>query len=443
MRISVGMILSLALVGVSITAAVPGLCAKLSDPDESTCTPLGKETDNDVIASCTRLLRSGKNVGSESAPYLLARGFRYLQQRNYDGAIADLNQAISTWENSEKERGNLGTAYLWRAKAWEQKGNIDRAADDYLASQKYGLSIDLSARFSQKEMKEMGAVTTEIGDEVKLLAAVRSFGKQSGLNELPLDSDSPWPRLYLTPENPVPPISANKERRVALVIGNAAYTGVPKLINPKRDAESVATALRRANFATVTLENDLSRDKLTSALRTFARNSEGADWALVYYAGHGIEMNGANYLIPIDAKLESDRDIQYEAVPLEQVLGAVEGAKSLRIVVLDACRANPFANKMQRTGISRSIGRGLAQIEPDPGTLVVYAARHGQVASDGDGTNSPFAASFIKYITTPGIEIRRLFDFVRDDVMDATAKRQQPFTYGSLPGRQEFYFVGK
>ena len=205
----------------------------------------------------------------------------------------------------------------------------------------------------------------------------------------------------------------------------------------------MASALRRAGFATVTLENNLSRERLISSLRVFARAAEGADWALVYYAGHGIERNGINYLVPTDATLETDRDIQFEGVPLDQVLSAVDGASQLRLVILDACRDNPFANKMQRAGGSRSVGRGLARIEPDPGTLVVYAARAGQVASDGDGSNSPFAAAFVKSLAIPGIEVRKLFDVVRDDVMDATGKRQQPFTYGSLPGRQDFYFVQK
>lgn len=187
----------------------------------------------------------------------------------------------------------------------------------------------------------------------------------------------------------------------------------------------------------------MSRERLISSLRVFARAAEGADWALVYYAGHGIERNGINYLVPTDATLETDRDIQFEGVPLDQVLSAVDGASQLRLVILDACRDNPFANKMQRAGGSRSVGRGLARIEPDPGTLVVYAARAGQVASDGDGSNSPFAAAFVKSLAIPGIEVRKLFDVVRDDVMDATGKRQQPFTYGSLPGRQDFYFVQK
>jgi uncharacterized caspase-like protein len=225
------------------------------------------------------------------------------------------------------------------------------------------------------------------------------------------------------------------------VIGNSAYRSAPFLPNPQRDADTVAAALRQVGFQ-VTVAGDLTRDKLIDALRLFARQAEGSDWALVYFAGHGIEMNGVNYLIPTDARLETDRDVDFEAVPLVQVMNAVEGAKKLRLVLLDACRDNPFARQMRRTVASRSIGRGLGRLEPDVGTLVVYAARDGQVALDDDGgSNSPFAAALVKQIMVPGIEIRKLFDLVRDDVMEATRRRQQPFTYGSVPGRENFFFV--
>jgi uncharacterized caspase-like protein len=189
------------------------------------------------------------------------------------------------------------------------------------------------------------------------------------------------------------------------------------------------------------LQSNLTRDQLLDALRAFAAEAEKADWAVIYFAGHGLEINGVNYLIPVDARLVADRDVQYEAVALDQAVAAVEGAKKLRIVLLDACRDNPFASEMRRTSASRSIGRGLASVEPEAGTLVVYAAKHGQVALDGDGANSPFVSALVKRLETPGLEVRRLFDYVRDDVMEATDRQQQPFFYGSVPGREDFYFV--
>jgi uncharacterized caspase-like protein len=217
------------------------------------------------------------------------------------------------------------------------------------------------------------------------------------------------------------------------------------LPNPKRDAEAVAAALRQAGFETVELAMDLDRDAMAKALRSFREQADRADWALVYFAGHGIEINRVNYLIPVDAKLSDDRDVKGETVSYEELLSAISGAKALRLVVLDACRNNPFKEKMRRTAASRgSLDRGLAPPpDQDPGTLVVYSAKDGEVAEDGveGGVNSPFARAFVAQLKVPGREVRRLFDFVRDDVMEATGKRQQPFTYGSLPGRRDFYFV--
>ena len=156
---------------------------------------------------------------------------------------------------------------------------------------------------------------------------------------------------------------APQGRRVALVIGNSEYRGVPALPNPKRDAATVADALRRTGFQSVTLANDLTREQLIDRLKKFAVESDGADWSLVYFAGHGIEVGGQNYVIPVDAKLAADRDVQFEAVQLEQVMAATEGAKKLRLLLLDACRENPYANQMKRMVASRSIERGLAQVE--------------------------------------------------------------------------------
>ena len=235
----------------------------------------------------------------------------------------------------------------------------------------------------------------------------------------------------------------NNDRRIALVIGNSAYKNADTLPNPERDANLVADALKRTGFETVTLLTNLRKDALVSALRDFAARAETADWAVVYYAGHGMEVGGINYLIPTDAKIAADRDIGFEAVPLEQVLNAAERAKKLRLVILDACRVNPFASQMKRTQTvaSRSVSRGLAAVEPEAGTLVVYAAKDGETALDGDGINSPFASALVKNLPTPGLEVRRLFDFVRDDVMEATGRKQKPFSYGSISGRQDFYFV--
>lgn len=231
------------------------------------------------------------------------------------------------------------------------------------------------------------------------------------------------------------------ERRIALVIGNSEYQSAPKLANPANDARALSSTLTKLGFDQVTTKLDLGHEHLRSALHDFSRESVKADWAVVYYAGHGMQVGGINYMIPIDARLANDRDIEFEAVDADKALKAVDGAGRLKIVILDACRDNPLANRMKRTIASRSIGRGLGAVEPDAGTLVVYSARDGQLAQDGDGTNSPFLTSLLGRMQTPNLEVRRLFDLVRDDVMEQTGRQQMPFTYGSLPGKEDYYFL--
>jgi uncharacterized caspase-like protein len=235
--------------------------------------------------------------------------------------------------------------------------------------------------------------------------------------------------------------SASVARKVALIVGNGAYKNVQKLDNPPRDAKLIADTFRGLGFQTVTLAPDLTRDKFFGALREFGSQAEKADWAVVYYAGHGMEIGGINYLIPVDAKLAADHDAETQAVALEQVIAAVGGARKLRLVLLDACRDNPFENTMQRTIALKLVNKGLSNIEPEAGFMVVYAAKHGETALDGDSANSPFATALARDIKEPKVEVRKLFDIVRDDVWKATNRQQQPFTYGSPPGREDFYFV--
>jgi uncharacterized caspase-like protein len=230
-------------------------------------------------------------------------------------------------------------------------------------------------------------------------------------------------------------------RKVALIVGNGAYRSVEPLANPPRDAKLIASTFRELGFATVTLAPDLTRDRFFAALHEFGVEAEKADWAVVYYAGHGMEIGGVNYLIPVDARLKADSDAETQAVALVQVIAAVAGARKLRLVMLDACRDNPFEKTMQRTIALKLVNRGFSNIEPEAGFMVVYAAKHGETALDGDSVNSPFATVLARVIKEPKIEVRKLFDIVRDDVWKATNRTQQPFTYGSLPGREDFYFV--
>lgn len=229
--------------------------------------------------------------------------------------------------------------------------------------------------------------------------------------------------------------SAFAEKRVALVMGNSAYQNVVRLANPANNSEAMSAVLKRAGFDVVELKRDLNVSEMRRALRDFSDSVRDADVAIVYFAGHGIEINGNNYLIPVDAVLERDIDAFDEAIPLDRILTVIEPAKQLRLIILDACRDNPFNKNMKRMIGSRAIGRGLAKVEPEsPNTLIAFAAKAGSTASDGESTNSPFTAALVKFLPRPGLDLRKAFGYARDDVLKATNNKQEPFIYGSLGG---------
>jgi uncharacterized caspase-like protein len=227
------------------------------------------------------------------------------------------------------------------------------------------------------------------------------------------------------------------EKRVALVIGNGAYRSVPALDNPINDAADMAMALERLGFSVQRI-TDATYDKMRRGLLEFGRQARGADISIVYFAGHGIEVGGENWLIPVDAELRSDIDVDHEAMSLRSLMPAVESAGRLGLIILDACRNNPFMRKMTRSVRTRAVSRGLASVEPSGNVLVAYAARDGTLAADGAGRNSPFTSSLLSHIETPGLEINFLFRNVRDDVILLTRREQQPFVYGSL-SREAIY----
>ncbi len=234
----------------------------------------------------------------------------------------------------------------------------------------------------------------------------------------------------------IPATPASAEKRVALVIGMSRYQQVPQLANPARDAAAMTELFKKAGFDVIDSERDLGISDMRRVIREFSETSRDADIAVVYYAGHGMEVDGTNYLVPSDAKLLSDFDVEDETISLDRMLRALDTVKRLKLVILDACRDNPFAKTMKRSIATRSVGRGLAKTEPQTSdTLIAFAARAGAVASDGDGQNSPFATALVKYITEPGLDLRLAFGRVRDDVLKNTANRQEPFVYGSLGGQ--------
>ena len=231
------------------------------------------------------------------------------------------------------------------------------------------------------------------------------------------------------------PWPASAAGRVALVVGNSTYEHIGRLPNPANDAADLSAALRRLGFD-VTVARDAGRTALTEALRVFTRRSAGADVALVFYAGHGMEMDGVNYLLPVDARVERDTDLRYETVTLDDVLASTAGA-GLRVVILDACRDNPLARSMTRTVRSRSVSNGafgeLDEALLGDETLVAYSAAAGTTADDGAGRNSPYAAALLAHLEER-LEVGMLFRRVRERVLNATDGRQRPHEYHSLLG---------
>ena len=197
---------------------------------------------------------------------------------------------------------------------------------------------------------------------------------------------------------------AQAERRIALVIGNSAYRNASALPNTINDANAIAALFRSVGFEVVSSRNELGVLEFKRTVRDFLITAETADIAVVYYAGHGIEVNGANYLIPVDAKLARDYDVEDEAVALDRIVWALQPVHRLRLILLDACRDNPFVARLQRSVSTRAAPKGglgkLDDVSAD--TLVAYAAKEGSVSYDGSGSNSPFAAALLKHIAEPG-----------------------------------------
>lgn len=233
--------------------------------------------------------------------------------------------------------------------------------------------------------------------------------------------------------------AARADKRVALVIGNGAYAKVPKLDNPRNDAAGMEMMFKAADFETVVRVNDLGVAAMRRALRDFSDRTHDADVAVIFYAGHGMEISGTNYLIPTDAVLERDIDARDEAVPLDRLSEILEPVKGLRFIILDACRDNPFVRSMRRTIATRTVRSGHGEIDETslpPNTLVAYAQRAGATAEDGQGLNSPYTTALLRHLPTPGLDVELALRRVRDDVLKATRNRQEPFKYGSLGGSE-------
>ena len=361
-------------------------------------------------------------INPNYAQSYVSRGVARLRQGDARKALEDLRNGLRLDERQVSAYIALGEAYV-KLKMFDQAQNeLNRA-----------LVIDPA---SAEVLYQRGVVFEAQG---KPELAVKDFDSAISLDpehQMARGARLAAAQRLLAPAKAAVIVAEPQGRlnRVALIIGNAGYKNVSRLPNPPSDAKAVAQTFQSIGFRKVVLVEDQGRESLISELRRFRELADSADWAVIYYAGHGMEIDGTNYVVPVDARLLADRDVPDEAISLSRFLDAVDGAKQLKLIILDACRDNPFLSKMKMSVASRSISRGLARIEPEGSTLVAYAAKNGQLAMDGKGANSPFVTALVSRMLTPGLEIRKVFGLVRDDVLAATRRQQEPSIYGSLGG---------
>jgi tetratricopeptide (TPR) repeat protein len=397
---------------------------------------------------------------------LRGRGRSFVQIGQYDRAIADLTRYLAIHPRDDRMLNERGLAYL-------RKNELGPALADFESSIKLNPTQAIprnNRAFTLARQSRLEAAIEEYSAAIRLRPSYRLAYSNRGYayeasgqydkaqadykmaSEGPLLQDNEENRKIkakaeqrlarlrtLMAEGKVTAQAmAVAERRVALVIANGAYAHVAALRNPTNDGKALAAALRGLDFD-VREVYDVDLSMFGKVLKDFGDLADGADWAVIYFAGHGMEIAGTNYLLPVDARLELQRHVEDEAMPLARVLNKVSGASKMQLVILDACRNNPFVAKMRQSGrATRAISTGLASIEPESGVLVAYAARDGTTALDGE-SNSPFLEALVKHIGEPGLEINLLFRKVRDEVLVKTSRQQEPFTYGSLPA-QPFFF---
>ena len=389
-------------------------------------------------------------LAPNNAPAVQARGAIAMREGDFESAIADLQQAIRLSPAFPRAHANLAYAYT-------QIGDNKSAVGEYaIAARLQSVAPAPHANYARAlvNVGEFDQALNEANEALRLrekfVPALIVRGRAyEGRKDYPKALEDFETAVKLAPENSLAQAGRDRIRikmtsnesapasgRVALVVGNSAYRQAGALPNPQRDAKAIADRLRGLGFTSVDLVVDATRATLTDALKAFAQKASRAEWAVVYFAGHGMEADGVNYLVPVDAHLQAIEDTPNQTVALDQALNAVAAAKKLRLIILDACRDNPFEDSFLSVGPG---ARGLARIEPETGTLVAFATKHGHVATDGDGANSPFALALVKRIDTPGLEINKLFRQVHDDVAAATKGAQEPFTYGQLPA-EDFFF---
>ena len=351
-------------------------------------------------------LNEGLRLNPNHAGIHAVRGIYHIAKGEYDSAVVEFNTAIRLFPQ-------YLYGYRHRAEAYEGKGDLTTALADY----RVALSFD-------PDKKQVGGREAAEG----IARVEQKLAAKAGGTKVAVATPQISPSAVVS----VAPLIS---RRVALVIGNGRYQHAAQLPNPPNDAADIAQALRKLGFDVVE-GRDLGKREMEDKIREFGRKLERADLALLFYAGHGMQVAGRNYLVPVDAKLERAGDLSLDTIEVGQILAQMEAEKRVNLVFLDACRDNPLARSFSRSLGTRStsVGSGLAAIQSAVGTLIAYATQPENVALDGDGRNSPFTAALLKHMATPSLEISALMKRVRADVIAATHEKQVPWDHSSLVG---------
>lgn len=368
------------------------------------------------LASAKAAFDHALALNPEFIEALYSRGIVQYDMGLLDKSLADFDAAVLLDPSH-------AAAFSRRGMVYEKKGEYPKAIADYRKT----LGIEPSSpihqqahAYAQSRLPVLGARPTS--------PATGSITAKEESKEKEKSAAREAPKSV--------PAQINLGRRVALVIGNSAYQNTDPLGNPSNDAREIASALKRVGFQEVIEGVDLDVGGLAGKVRDYSRSLRGADLAFFYYAGHGVQVNGLNYMMPVDAKLAEEGDVYSETVELNDVLKHMERQAKTNIVVLDACRNNPLARNLTRAMGTRSagVGQGLAEVKSGVGTLIVFATQPGNVALDGGDKHSPFTAALLKHLETPNLDISLMLRLVRDDVITNTKGQQVPWEHSSLRG---------
>jgi tetratricopeptide (TPR) repeat protein len=388
------------------------------------------------------------------------RGMIKLARGDYDGAIEDFTVSIRT-SADEITHNSRGVAYRNKgefalamndfneairfdpkyARPYYHRGMLHSRAgstDLAVADLRKAVELDPKSKEARDALARAEAMLASVPRQSQQQQQRPQQQQQQQQSSVQALSNLPQAlQQQLTQPQAQAPGTSQGGKRVALVIGNSNYQFSSKLSNPGNDAQDISTTLRQIGFEVVE-GRDLDRRGMDDAIRQFSRKLDGAGLAILFYSGHGVQVNERNYLIPTDARIERAADLNLDAFDLQRIIDQMETEKRVNLIFLDACRDNPLTRSLARNsgGGTRSaaVGMGLAPVQSAAGTLIAYATQPNNVALDGDGRNSPFTTALLKYMVVPNLEVELMMKQVRLDVMAATREKQVPWGHSSLVG---------